>query len=51
MDSNFLADFFLKILGLVETLLGIFGADTTTVRGMIEDFEEAYAKQDATENN
>ena len=51
MSANIFADFYLKVLGLIETIMGIFGADTSVISGLITDFEEALAKQDAAANN
>ncbi len=50
MTNNIFADIYLRILSLIETIFGIFGADASVVKGLIADFEEAMAKQETTEN-
>lgn len=51
MTDNIFADIYIRILTLVETIFGIFGADASVVTGLINDFKESLAKQEAAENN
>ena len=50
MNANIFADFYLKVLGLIETIMGLFGADTSVIAGLKKDFEDALAKQDTANN-